>query len=44
MLAIAGQILPQIGQPRISPVLIDQPGEADAAMPFAAMAFDFEQL
>jgi len=32
------------GSPVSSPVLLDQPSKANAAMPFAPMAFDLQQV
>jgi len=44
MFAITRKALPQIGQPRIGSMLIDQPRNADSAVPVAAMTFDFEPV
>jgi hypothetical protein len=44
VLAIARQRFPQIGEPCISPVVIDEARKAYGAMPIAAMAFDVEHL
>jgi len=42
MLTITRKALPQIGQPCISPVLLNQPREIDLAATLAAMATDLE--
>jgi len=44
MLAIRRETLPQIQQPRIPTMFINETRETDAAMPLAGMAFDFEQV
>jgi len=40
--AIAREALPQIGQPHIGAVLLDQAGETNPTAALAAMAIDFQ--
>jgi len=42
MLAITREVLPQIGQPYIGTVLINQSPQTDPTAPLSAMAGDFE--
>jgi hypothetical protein len=44
MLAISSERFPQIGQPGIRAMLVDEAGKTDAALSLASVALDFEQV